>query len=263
MKNKQLGLAFLILVLIVFQLTLASADIGITDPTEPKQNGLPVDPKNEIIANMPITLEKGVIYNVKLTESSKPITIEANKKVQVFEATVTIKENENNYIPTAAPEGVVVPSNREPVKNQKINELTIEEKKDSTEIKFTLKDETEHNIRIEKTKEKIFFESNGITAETKEKIEITSNGITIEKNGNKKEIKLMPDTVKEKVSKIIDEMQKIELALEETMVYKTKGTKQGKLLAFIPVQMQINAEVNAETGEIKKIEKPWWSFLVV
>lgn len=254
-----------ILIVLVFQLTLASADIGITDPIpEQLKGGLPIDPKQEIVVNIPAALETGIIYNVKLTEETKPILLTTNAEIQVYEATAIVeKENENTYIPTAAPGGVVVPSKKEPLKNQKINELTIEQKENSTIIKFTLKDEKEHNIKIEKTKEKILLESNGIKAETKENIQLESNGITIEKNGNKKELKLLPDKAKEKVSSIIDEIETNELVFEETPFYKTKGTKNGKLFAFISIQMKVSAEVNAETGEIKKIEKPWWSFLVV
>ncbi|MBU2476101.1 hypothetical protein KKG83_01385, partial [Candidatus Micrarchaeota archaeon] len=97
-----------ILIVLVFQLTLASADIGITDPIpEQLKRGLPIDPKQEIVVNMPATLETGTIYNVKLTEETKPILLTTNAEIQVYEATAIVeKENENTYIPTAAPGGV-------------------------------------------------------------------------------------------------------------------------------------------------------------
>ena len=255
----------ILIILAIFHLTFAGASIGITDPIPEQPNGgFPID-SEQIVGDMPTALETGTIYNVKLTDDTKPMLIATNIEMQVYEATVAVKKrgNEITYVSTAVPDRIVVPSKKEPSKNQKINELTIEQKEDSTTIEFTLKDETEHEVKLEKTKEKILLESNGIQAETKEKIEINSKGITIEKNGSRTELKVLPDKAKEKVSGIIDEIETTELVFEETLFYKTKGTKKGKLFYFIPVQMKITTEISAESGEMKKIEKPWWSFLVV
>jgi hypothetical protein len=44
-------------------------------------------------------------------------------------------------------------------------------------------------------------------------------------------------------------------------VYSVKGKKQVKLLFIIPVSMEIETKVDAQTGDVISIKKPWWSFL--
>jgi len=252
----------MILVFLVLSMAFAGAETGTTDSIQPS-GGLNVTP--QITIELPSKeTQKEMIYSIKVTEENHVI-IATGMKVQEYNAipTVTEKEaeNESTYIPSTA--GSVAGTTKKQPSSQKINELTVTENEDSTTIEFILMNEKENMVKIEKTQEKIVLESNGVKAETKEKIEVQSNGILIEKNGTKKELKLLPDKAKEKLSGLIDEVKEIELlALEKETVYKTTGTKNGKLLALIPVKMQVSAEINAETGTIKETKKPWWSFLV-
>ena len=43
-------------------------------------------------------------------------------------------------------------------------------------------------------------------------------------------------------------------------VIPVKKVEKKKLLWFIPVEVEMTAEIN-EKGEVKNIDKPWWSFL--
>ena len=65
-----------------------------------------------------------------------------------------------------------------------------------------------------------------------------------------------------KDNSIMEEVKDIELKEDEDKIsYEISGTKQGKLLFFIPVQMHIKTSIDAETGKVGKIDNPWWSFL--
>lgn len=44
-------------------------------------------------------------------------------------------------------------------------------------------------------------------------------------------------------------------------VYEVVGTASRRLFFFIPVSFSVKTVVDAKTGDIEKIEKPWWSFL--
>jgi len=81
--------------------------------------------------------------------------------------------------------------------------------------------------------------------------------------GNKtKEIKIMPDQVKEKIkNRIRKRLEKWEITLEEDGSYRIQMRKRARLFLLIPVREKVSAQVNSETGEIIKIRNPWWGFL--
>lgn len=48
----------------------------------------------------------------------------------------------------------------------------------------------------------------------------------------------------------------------DQQTYSVQGVKRGKLFFLISVKLNIQLEVDATTGVVKAIKKPWWSFLV-
>jgi len=44
-------------------------------------------------------------------------------------------------------------------------------------------------------------------------------------------------------------------------IYEAKAEKQVKLFGFMKTNAKVSAEIDAETGEVKNIKRPWWSFL--
>lgn len=50
-------------------------------------------------------------------------------------------------------------------------------------------------------------------------------------------------------------------SLDGKTVYEVEGVSKVRLFAFIPIQMKIKVVVEAEEGLIRRIQKPWWSFL--
>ena len=85
-------------------------------------------------------------------------------------------------------------------------------------------------------------------------------------NGNVIEIKFMPETASEKAIEKLGELNfTIELkevgkADDAQVIYELIGNKQGKFLGIFKIIAKVQAEVDAETGNVKVI-KPWWSFL--
>ena len=92
-------------------------------------------------------------------------------------------------------------------------------------------------------------------------------------NGRNAEIKVMPDVASEKALKRLRlkncvEEQGCSLELKEVgqgeqtkLAYELKTQRQAKVFGLFKTKMQVQAQVNAETGEIIQTKKPWWSFL--
>ena len=90
-------------------------------------------------------------------------------------------------------------------------------------------------------------------------------------NGRKAEIKIMPETASEKAIARLGELGfTIELkevgnntkdTTDDGVVYELTGNKQGKFLGIFKIMASERVQIDAETGEVKKIIRPWWSFL--
>jgi hypothetical protein len=86
-------------------------------------------------------------------------------------------------------------------------------------------------------------------------------------NGRNAEIKIMPETASEKAIERLGDLgfnitlKEVSNKGNETVVYNVEGEKEGKILGFFKVKAKVSAEVNAETGEVIKVHKPWWAFL--
>ncbi|PIN90208.1 hypothetical protein COU57_04175 [Candidatus Pacearchaeota archaeon CG10_big_fil_rev_8_21_14_0_10_32_14] len=101
----------------------------------------------------------------------------------------------------------------------------------------------------------------------------------IEQNGEKHCIKSKESYIKESESSIVKYTQDeaIEKATESTKlekvnsieskeqndkkIYVVDGSKNKRLFFIFPVSVNIKTTIDAETGEIIKINKPWWNFL--
>ena len=83
-------------------------------------------------------------------------------------------------------------------------------------------------------------------------------------NGRSAEIKIMPSTASEKAIEKLGELG-FNITLKEVgndkIAYELVAEKQGKMLGLFKVKGKVSAEVDAETGELIKIKKPWWAFL--
>lgn len=83
------------------------------------------------------------------------------------------------------------------------------------------------------------------------------------------EVKVMPDSavvaVNDKVGSLV-QLQSVKITTEEreqetVVLYEVVSTKEAKILGLFKVTVPIIASVNAQTGVVEQIQKPWWSFL--
>ena len=126
---------------------------------------------------------------------------------------------------------------------------------------------------------RIRFEVGGITVNcscnmTQEQIQNRTKLKVKLSNGRNAEIKIMPNTASETALqrlrlKNCDEEQGCSIELKEIgsknqtkIVYEIRARKQSKVFGLFKTKMNIQAQVNAETREIK-IKKPWWAFLAI
>jgi len=76
-------------------------------------------------------------------------------------------------------------------------------------------------------------------------------------------INILPDDAKAKGIEETPDIKKVELKSEgENPVYSVIGTKQVRIFFIIPVSMEVETKIDAETGNKIAVNKPWWSFLV-
>lgn len=82
------------------------------------------------------------------------------------------------------------------------------------------------------------------------------------RNNETREIKYLPDKVREKIKeKIKKQLEKEDMILNENGIYEYEGEKKAKLFFLFPVREKILAEIDSETGDIVQIRNPWWGFL--
>jgi len=89
-------------------------------------------------------------------------------------------------------------------------------------------------------------------------------------NGVNAEVKVMPNTASETALAKLGakcegnctiELKEVGTGNQIKAVYEIKTQKQAKILGLFKAQMQVQAQVDAETGEVVQAKKPWWAFL--
>lgn len=77
-------------------------------------------------------------------------------------------------------------------------------------------------------------------------------------------VKVLPETASERAKERLGDLG-FNLTLKEVgqnkFVYEVKATKEGKLFGFLKVKGEVSAEIDADTGEVTKVKKPWWAFM--
>lgn len=110
-----------------------------------------------------------------------------------------------------------------------------------------------------------------ITAETDEKGE--TNFTVKLNNGRKAQIKIMPDTAAEialerlrlKVCSTENnctiQLKDVGNGSKEDISYELQIERHSRILGIFQKKMQVSTEVDAETGEVSNVKKPWWAFI--
>ena len=82
---------------------------------------------------------------------------------------------------------------------------------------------------------------------------------------NNRPLRVLPDDVIEKLQNTLRnvETESVELTEEDNKpVYRVKARVKGRLLFILPVEVPVEAVIDAESGAELKVSRPWWSFLV-
>lgn len=92
-------------------------------------------------------------------------------------------------------------------------------------------------------------------------------------NGENAEIKIMPDVASERALerlrlKVCSEENNCQIELKEVgqgtqtkAAYEVQIERRSRILGIFQKKMQVQAQVDAESGEIIQTKKPWWAFL--
>jgi len=88
---------------------------------------------------------------------------------------------------------------------------------------------------------------------------------------NGKEVKVMPSTASARALEVLGakceernctiELKEVGQGNETRLAYEVKTQKEVRVLGFIKTKMQVEAQVDAENGEVIQTKRPWWSFL--
>ncbi len=79
--------------------------------------------------------------------------------------------------------------------------------------------------------------------------------------------KILPETASQRARERLGELgfnislKEVGKGNETKEIYEVSGEKEGKMFGLFKIRGKVSVEVDAETGEIVRIKKPWWSFL--
>ena len=142
-------------------------------------------------------------------------------------------------------------------------------------------DEKGNKIQImEKIREKIRLKLNGIEVDcscnlTQEQVQNKTRLKVQLSNGKNSEIKVMPNTASETALKRLRlkvcsqennctiELKEVGKGNQTRIAYEIQIQRHAKLLGMFRLKMQTKSQVDAETGELIRVKKPWWAFLAI
>jgi hypothetical protein len=120
-------------------------------------------------------------------------------------------------------------------------------------------------ISIARELENVTINVSGISARTPENMKIENEKIAVVTSTGIKEIKVLPDELVVELSKETrfkeQNIEDITLKVENEMpVYNVKSKVPVKILGLIPAEMNIKAKIDAQTGRVLRVDRPWWHF---
>jgi len=125
---------------------------------------------------------------------------------------------------------------------------------------------------------KFQLKSGEVSAETSMEMtqEQTSEGTKLKvklSNGKNSEVKVMPDTASERAIERLSlkncaaengcsiELKEVGQGEQARVAYEIKAQKEAKVFGMFKAKMQVEAQVDAENGEVIRSNKPWWAFI--
>ena len=92
-------------------------------------------------------------------------------------------------------------------------------------------------------------------------------------NGRNAEVKVMPDKASEtalerlRLKNCVEsegcsiELKEVGAGEKAQLAYEVKTQRRSKVFGLFGAEMNVEAQVDAETGEVVRVNKPWWAFL--
>lgn len=120
------------------------------------------------------------------------------------------------------------------------------------------------------------FEVDGVTADcplnlTQEEFQNRTRLYVNLANGRNAEIKVMPDVASETALQRLRlrdcngnctvELREAGVGSQARMIYETKVQRNSRVFGLFGARMNVEAQIDAETGELVRVNKPWWAFL--
>lgn len=146
------------------------------------------------------------------------------------------------------------------------NEYNEKEKTARISVKASVLTKTGvEEINITKENEKVILESDNFNTVIGNTVEIHNDEVYIESENSKKKISVMPGQAAEINRREVKEslVENIELDIQDNAKYKITSRKSGKLFGFMPIDLKVETEVSAETGEVVRTTNPWWSLFII
>ncbi len=126
---------------------------------------------------------------------------------------------------------------------------------------------------------RIHFEVEGVSVEcpicdqnmTEERFQNRTRLYVNLRSGRDAEIKVMPDTASETALQRLRlrncnenctiELREVGVGNQTRAAYEVRAQRSSRVLGLFRARMNVQAQVDAETGETIQVRKPWWAFL--
>ena len=131
-------------------------------------------------------------------------------------------------------------------------------------IRCVLEDGTREMVVVAGASGNVIIQSKSVNATTSVEIIREDNETFMNISGQIRKMSVMPDEAFERIKERIKvsecRQDNCNIELDEKGKYHIKVQRRSRIFGIIPRNMNVNAEVDAESGEFK-INKPWWSFI--
>ncbi len=118
----------------------------------------------------------------------------------------------------------------------------------------------EKRLRIMVEGNTAVIEANGVKVRSMVRVRVEGNMLVSARSG--KPIKVDPVKAVQEVKSRVRAENVVDVELVDNgkgPVYVVKAEKPARLFGIIPVSMTVDAEVNAESGSVVAVQRPWWA----
>lgn len=157
---------------------------------------------------------------------------------------------------------IAVQGNGNQVQNQ--NKVVVNNEGVETELQIETGEQTRLRERDTEVETDLEIEQERNQTQNRTRLHVTLS------NGRKAEIKIMPETASERARERLGELG-FNITLKEVpirnqsdlrLAYELEAQEEGKFLGLFKTKLKKQVQVDAETGQVIAVKKPWYSFLV-